>query len=282
MNSNKQIINNVLCDLATLDKNIVVLFSDSRGSASMNDFAEKFPAQVVEVGIAEQNLVSIAAGLASCGKKSFFNNPSKVAVCKELVKSFNGVSVREESLLQPCKEKLGIEAKWVLDPTMLLAPDDYLSATECCVEHCPIVFSYILDRSSEKDDVVNAIAKKTGYSVVNGNRVAGGSDKVFPSVDDWIQNINRAAFVVTDSFHGTVFSILFNKPFIAIGNVNRGMNRFLSLLGMFDLQERLVMNIVPEDLMNLVDKPIDFGAVNLKLSKEREKSLGFLHACLEE
>ena len=76
MKSNKQIINDVLLDAAAQDKNIVVLFSDSRGSASMNSFAEKFPAQVVEVGIAEQNLVSIAAGLASCGKKSFAVSPA--------------------------------------------------------------------------------------------------------------------------------------------------------------------------------------------------------------
>ncbi len=76
MKSNKQIINDVLLDSAAVDKNIVVLFSDSRGSASMNSFAEKFPAQVVEVGIAEQNLVSIAAGLASCGKKSFAISPA--------------------------------------------------------------------------------------------------------------------------------------------------------------------------------------------------------------
>ena len=76
MNSNKQIINDVLLDLAARDRNIVVLFSDSRGSASMNSFAEKFPKQTVEVGIAEQNLVSIAAGLASCGKKSFAVSPA--------------------------------------------------------------------------------------------------------------------------------------------------------------------------------------------------------------
>ena len=76
MKSNKQIINDVLCDAAIDDKNLIVLFSDSRGSASMNSFGEKFPKQTVEVGIAEQNLVSIAAGLASCGKKSFAVSPA--------------------------------------------------------------------------------------------------------------------------------------------------------------------------------------------------------------
>lgn len=219
---------------------------------------------------------------ASCGKKSFLNNPSKVVECRELVKSFNGVSVREETLLKPCKEKLGIDAQWVLDPTMLLTPDDYLAATDNHVERNPIVFSYILDRSAEKDAVVNTIAEHLKLPVVNGNRMMCGSDRVFPSVDDWIHNIHRSEFVVTDSFHGTVFAILFNKPFITIGNVGRGMNRFLSLLGLFNLHERLVTGFNLESIMKLTETPIDFDAVNLKLAQEREKSLNFLHVGLEE
>ena len=73
---NRQAICDVLCTLAAKDKDIVVLCSDSRGSASMTRFAKEFPAQFVEVGIAEQNLVSIAAGLASCGKKPVALSPA--------------------------------------------------------------------------------------------------------------------------------------------------------------------------------------------------------------
>ena len=67
--ANKQKICEVLLEAAQKDKNIVALCSDSRGSGSFTPFAEKFPEQFVETGIAEQNLVSIAAGLAKCGKK---------------------------------------------------------------------------------------------------------------------------------------------------------------------------------------------------------------------
>lgn len=73
---NRQAICDVLVDKANTDKNIVVLCSDSRGSASMTGFATTHPDQFVEVGIAEQNLVSIAAGLAKCGKKSFAASPA--------------------------------------------------------------------------------------------------------------------------------------------------------------------------------------------------------------
>lgn len=73
---NRQAICDVLIDCAVSDKNVVVLCSDSRGSASMKKFADMFPKQFVEVGIAEQNLVSIAAGLAKCGKKVFVASPA--------------------------------------------------------------------------------------------------------------------------------------------------------------------------------------------------------------
>lgn len=73
---NRQVICEVLMERAKEDKDIVVLCSDSRGSASMTPFAERFPEQFVEVGIAEQNLVSISAGLAKCGKKPFAASPA--------------------------------------------------------------------------------------------------------------------------------------------------------------------------------------------------------------
>ena len=74
--ANKQVICQVLMEKAKTDKDIVVLCSDSRGSASMTPFADGFPEQFVEVGIAEQNLVSISAGLAKCGKKAYAVSPA--------------------------------------------------------------------------------------------------------------------------------------------------------------------------------------------------------------
>lgn len=74
--ANKQVICDVLLEESAKDKDIVVLCSDSRGSASLAPFAKERPEQFVEVGIAEQNLVSISAGLASCGKKVFAASPA--------------------------------------------------------------------------------------------------------------------------------------------------------------------------------------------------------------
>ena len=73
---NRQAIRDTLLNAAKTDKDIVVLCSDSRGSASLTKFADTYPEQFVEMGIAEQDLVSVAAGLASCGKKAFAASPA--------------------------------------------------------------------------------------------------------------------------------------------------------------------------------------------------------------
>ncbi|WP_019554556.1 transketolase family protein [Propionispira raffinosivorans] len=82
--ANKQEICNVLLEASAQDKDIIVLCSDSRGSASLADFAKERPAQFVEVGIAEQNLVSISAGLASCGKKAFAVSPASFLTTRSM------------------------------------------------------------------------------------------------------------------------------------------------------------------------------------------------------
>ena len=74
--ANKQVICDVLLEAAKKDKDIVALCSDSRGSASFTPFANELPGQFVETGIAEQNLVSISAGLAKCGKKPYAVSPA--------------------------------------------------------------------------------------------------------------------------------------------------------------------------------------------------------------
>ena len=74
--ANRAVMCEVLKEAAAKDKDVVILCSDSRGSGSMTSFAEAYPEQFVEVGIAEQNLVSIAAGLASCGKKAYAVSPA--------------------------------------------------------------------------------------------------------------------------------------------------------------------------------------------------------------
>ena len=100
-----------------------------------------------------------------------------------------------------------------------------------------------------------------------------------PPVENWLQSFERAAYVITDSFHACVFSILFNKPFLCIGNQFRGMSRFRSLLEQFQLQDRLVsLDMSLND--RVLDGQIDWEIVNKVLDNLRSDSMAFLRKAL--
>lgn len=184
-----------------------------------------------------------------------------------------------------CEEYLNASAKLVLDPTLLISRSYY----ENLVEDSNLqplknnsMMVYILDNSSTKDCIVNIISQKLDLSINNVRSEKYfsevGTSKIdkciFPSIEEWLRGFMEAKYVVTDSFHGTVFSIIFNKPFVSIVNKQRGASRFYSLLNMFGLQDRLVYDISKVD--ELIGKKIDFDAVNNILTEKRNESINFL------
>lgn len=199
-----------------------------------------------------------------------------------LIRKFDAVSVREDVGVRMCRDIYGVEAQHVLDPTLLLPPERYRELFEGVPESATRrIVTYVLDASDDKARVLEAISARLGLPVyaTNGLEYAGGSPIAGGagdnSVEQWLRSISEAEFVITDSFHGMVFSILFNKPFIAYGNAARGMSRFTSLLGLLALEDRLVLDAANLDIVKAL-QPIDWQAVNARLAEEREKSLRFL------
>ena len=219
---------------------------------------------------------------ASSGKKSFADNQVLAEKCKELCAKFAGVSVREQSLIQLVKEALGRDAVQVLDPTLLLNKEDYLRACIDTGESSPVIFTYILDKNNEKRKLVDKVKSVLQLPVESGtveNDYVRGkhmniNDCLYPSVDHWINSLNRAKFVVTDSFHGTCMSIIFGKPFVVVGNAARGIERFNSVLSLFDLKNRLIETVDGFNDSMLGDLPLDI--INKILSQKRKESIGFL------
>jgi transketolase len=95
---NQEIFSSALMELAADDRNIVVVTSDSRGSGKLVAFGQKFPEQIVEIGIAEQNLVGVAAGLASAGKKAFAVSPACFLTARALEQIKNDVAYSDNSV----------------------------------------------------------------------------------------------------------------------------------------------------------------------------------------
>ena len=103
-------------------------------------------------------------------------------------------------------------------------------------------------------------------------------DCVFPGVTTWLRAFMDAEMTIVDSFHGMVFSIIFNKPFWVIGNANRGMSRFTSLLKVFHLEDRL---LDADKLQNVdINCPIDWSSVNFILQQKRSECINLLCSVL--
>lgn len=221
---------------------------------------------------------------ASFGAPDWEYDREQTKLASTLAKRFDAISVREDSGVELCRRNLGVAAKHVLDPTMLLTADHYarLLAPKLGRAGRGQVLAYVLDRTPDKTKVIDTLSARLSAGAYSTNglpynvaaTVAG--DK---SVEGWLAAIHEAAFVITDSFHGTVFSILFNKPFVAYGNPSRGMARFTSLMKMVGLEDRLVIKSDEIDVDKMLE-PIDWAAVNQRLEGLRADSKQFLISAL--
>lgn len=220
---------------------------------------------------------------ASFGTDEWEYTIKQTKKCAYMLQKFDAVSVREESGVDLCLNHFNVKATHVLDPTMLLDVKDYIKLFETAgtPKSSGTLLVYILDESPEKAALIEKIANKrclvpfkVNSKVDNLN--APLQKRIQPPVEQWIRGFYDAEFIVTDSFHACVFSILFNKPFVAIGNVDRGMSRFQSLLGIFGLENRLIdINYSCDSIEDILWKD-----VNVLLDHNRKKSMIFLSTIL--
>lgn len=212
----------------------------------------------------------------------------QLGICKPLIKKFQAISVREESGVKLCKDLFGVEAKHVLDPTMLLNKEDYL---ELIKDYHPLnehvdLMQYMFFFNYEENAIIAKTSSLLNMKPVNLmtkyflNQVQDKSqlpDAQFLPVEEWISAYSRAKFVLTDSFHGTVFCIIFNIPFLCVSPV--AIARFKSLLKVYGLEDRLVMK-ESEVTKDLLEKPIDWEKVNSVREVLKKQSLDFLKKSL--
>ena len=167
---------------------------------------------------------------------------------------------------------------------MLLPKTDYLNLVN--LENEPKregdILVYMLDNSNERKMLVNQIEKEINGTAFNINVKSKDSkasikDRTYPTVTSWIRGFVDAKYVIVDSFHGCVFAIIFNKPFIAFGNTERGLTRFSSLLKLFKLEDRLILN--NQNLTSeIINAPIDWELTNSILNDCRVDSEKFLNS----
>lgn len=187
---------------------------------------------------------------ASFGVDEWEYTEEETRLCKEAAKMFDVITVREDSGINLVKDHLRLEATQALDPTMLLEKEDYIKLIEAA--NTPIskgtLLNYVLNPSKEKKAFIERVAKERHlipFSVNNAlvKKTSPTEDRILPPLESWLRGFHDAKFVITDSFHACVFSILFDKPFVAIGNKDRGLSRFKNLLGKHKLEDNLMVDM---------------------------------------
>lgn len=234
------------------------------------------PARFLDFGCKNLLRFSYAASL----EKLDYTDEQKIYV-KEQLKGFKGISLRETSARNYIHSFTGYDCLQVVDPVLLLSPAEWNElAVEPRIKE-PYILCYQVLSNPLMQKTVNYLKKKTGYKVVS----------ITPGVIRWINSdytlydvspeeflglYKNAKMVVTTSFHGTAFAILYNKPFFVLARTGV-MNRIGDLLNLFGLKDRLLSNVgsisVPD---------IDYSKVNVLIAKERKRSLAFLRKMLNE
>lgn len=186
---------------------------------------------------------------ASFGVDNCEYTKEQIDTCSSLLKKFDAVSVRESSGIKLCQEYFDTKAVQVLDPTLLLYANDYRELIKRGKTQLSKgnMLVYMLDRTKEKEEFVERIASEYGLTPfwINSETIDENlsfKQRLKMPVEQWLRSFDDAGFVLTDSFHGCVFSIIFRKQFLAIGNKERGLSRFHSLLTLFSLQDRLILS----------------------------------------
>lgn len=253
---------------------------------------------------------------ASFGLESWQFTPERTKRLFDLARSFSGIGVREEDMADLMhknfssvagKEADKLEITHVADPTLLLTAEDYRLLAEDWRKECEssgsqaaetlfqkkgkgILAVYVLDWTNEKRKIMERICSYMNLQAVflNPERRLGietrrfeGEKSVFRSVESWLSLMQSADFVLTDSYHGTIFSLLFGRKFALVMNSGRGISRFRTLDDLFDLSPYTVSR--EEDLKKLFAFSVrDEVSFQNSLTKIRNHSLDFLKQHLAE
>ncbi len=219
--------------------------------------------------------ISFAASFG-VNKEKFLNETSSkiVEYMKSPLKSFDYISVRENSGLEICKDVFNINAEWIIDPVFIINKskhDDLIkNSTE---DYNNKIVSYVLDTNKDYDKAYKYFEKKYNTKViktVNSNI----------SIENWLASIKNCKFLITDSFHGMCFAIIFNKPFICLANKNRGATRFESILNMLGIEYQCINDINEIYKKDCIFK-LDYEKVNQRILEEAQKGLKFLKNALD-
>lgn len=222
---------------------------------------------------------------ASFGLSTFDHDDLVVRAVTELLKRFDKISVREQSGVKLCKNSFGVDADLVLDPTLLHNAEFYIEKFNLVKSKTNHLVTYFLGtRKNEYLGVAKKMSEEQNYKhkelfwvkpeVVVANQKSCGSFHL--TVREWLNEIYNAEVVLTNSFHATAFSIIFNKRFFVVKSEDGGVDRLYTLLGSLNLTSRIVDNF---DNVS-INQNVDYSGCDVNLMALRQQSEMFIKSAL--
>jgi len=209
---------------------------------------------------------------ASFGVDKYEGSMYDIFKNKLCLNCFSAVSVREKSGIDILKNIFNIDAIQTLDPVFLLNSSEWDSLIKNSNQDTDYIACNILDNSKDIDELLQKISLKNNLKIININNAQ--------SVEQWLNYIKNAKYIITDSFHCSCFSILFNKKFICMENELRGKSRLLSLFEMFEIKNRF-KKISDNDIEISLKEDINYDKVANILENKRTVSIDYLEKALK-
>lgn len=276
--------------------NMTPRFRDSSELSILNDYLDMYVVgsdQVWRKEITQKNLKTYfldfakdknkIAYAASMGRDCFEGDEYETIKCSTLLSSFYNISVREDSGKDICYNDFNQKAEVVLDPTLLLNKDDYEKVIdEEYEENVDVAVYFVSDY--EKNNILERERKTLSKLFPHKNivNIKGefketlyGKKFMFNSISKWLDGIRKCEYVVTDSYHGLVFSLLFQKKVILIAKNSIAISRFQTLFSRLEGNLEKINYSSLQDVKN-IDYTLNYEEINKNLNKYRDISMKFL------
>lgn len=226
---------------------------------------------------------------------SQFNSDLKIRyTARDYLKQFDAISVREDSGVDICRNKFGIEAEQIIDPIFwegaqvfdeLIDSQDFDEISE------KYLLCYLLDPDTKKSRFIQSVANKKHLKILTVFGIKEyesakcnwniGSIVEKPTIEEFVLLIKKCEFLITDSHHGTCLGILFKKNYFAIGNEKRGIDRFITVAEKLGTMDRVISLPVDEESVNQIPE-IDYMQVGIRLYQEVARAKRWLENAFDQ
>ena len=260
--SNVRLINN-FSEIKENDFDILMVNSDQTWRQWNKDFYD-----IAFLRFAENWKIPKFVYAASLGYDHWVFNEEIENIARHLLNNFTGISVREKCSVDFIKQHLGFQAQFVLDPTLLISKKyyidlikDYKSEIINKTNNNNFIFVYVIISSKNVENYLKYVKEQLNVEIFYITIFTKNNIKEF------LYGIMNSKAIITDSYHATIFSIIFKKPFITFINNFNDHSRFNSLDEIFNIKSR-IFDLESNPPISLLNPPLNINYTNLILLKK--------------